>query len=275
MTRRPRVAVVGHTEWVTHCRGPMPRPGRITHLVDPLDEPGGGGAVAAAQVALLGADCLFLTALGEDALGERAARELADLGVDVRAAPRPTQTRALSSVDADGDRAIAVVGERHHPEPGDPLPWDQLGLVDAVYATGRDAQVLRLCRRAPVLVVMGRRWRVLAESGVACDVLVGSANDPEESPPPGAITPAPRVVVATDGTRGGEVRPEGGPAWRWQPQPPPGPAVDSYGCGDAFAAGLTVGLAGGAPLAEAVALAARCGASAVTGRGGLAGLLRR
>ncbi|MEW6583013.1 MAG: PfkB family carbohydrate kinase, partial [Actinomycetota bacterium] len=53
--------------------------------------------------------------------------------------------------------------------------------------------------------------------------------------------------------------------------PPPGPAVDSYGCGDSFAAGLTVALARRLPLDDAIHLAARCGAHRLTTRGGLTG----
>jgi ribokinase len=47
----------------------------------------------------------------------------------------------------------------------------------------------------------------------------------------------------------------------------PGPPVDEYGCGDSFAAGLTYGLGAGMAMADALDLAARCGASCLTGRG--------
>lgn len=43
--------------------------------------------------------------------------------------------------------------------------------------------------------------------------------------------------------------------------------ADSYGCGDSFAAGLTYGLGAGMPVEEALELAARCGATCLTGRG--------
>ena len=55
--------------------------------------------------------------------------------------------------------------------------------------------------------------------------------------------------------------------------PLPGPIVDAYGAGDSFAAGLTYGLAAGMTPADAVALASRCGAAALTGRGAFAGQL--
>ena len=52
-----------------------------------------------------------------------------------------------------------------------------------------------------------------------------------------------------------------------RPSPPPGEPVDSYGCGDSFAAGLTYGLGAGMSVPDALALAARCGATCLTGHG--------
>ena len=57
----------------------------------------------------------------------------------------------------------------------------------------------------------------------------------------GGLEPAPRYAVRTEGARGGTVEPGG----RFPPGEVPGPVVDAYGAGDAFAAGLTYGLASG------------------------------
>ena len=46
-----------------------------------------------------------------------------------------------------------------------------------------------------------------------------------------------------------------------------GPVQDTYGSGDSFAAALTYGLAAGEAPEEALALAARAGATCMTGRG--------
>jgi ribokinase len=272
VSRRPRVAVVGHVEWVTHARGDMPGTGLISYLVDPLEEVGGGGAVAACQAAKLGADTLFLTAVGDDARGARAVADLEAAGVRVRAATRPSpQTAALSAVNRGGDRAIAVVGTPVHPEAADDLGWDDLARCDAVYFTGRDPDTLDAARRARVLVVMARRWPVLARWAGVADVLVGSAGDPVEQPDPAVLLRSPPTVVMTEGGRGGAWTVQGAPAGRWEPVPPPGAVVDTYGCGDSFAAGLTVGLARGLDVAGAAALGARCGAAVATARGGLRG----
>jgi ribokinase len=55
--------------------------------------------------------------------------------------------------------------------------------------------------------------------------------------------------------------------------PLPRPIVDAYGAGDSFAAGLTFALAAGYGVDEALALAARCGAACLTGRGPYQGQL--
>lgn len=273
MSRRPRVAVVGHVEWATHATGAFPAPGEIRTLGDAFDEPAGGGAVAAVQIAKLGAETYFLTALADDDAGAASERALSAFGIRVRAARRPApQTRAISVTGPGGDRAIALIGGPVGPAATDALGWEDLAEMDAVYFTGRDPATLAACRTARVLVVAARRWDVLARGGVTCDVLVASANDPAEDVPRDALPAAPRAWVLTDGARGGTWVAEGR-THRWDPVAPPGPARDSYGCGDSFAAGLTVGLARGDTLAAAVALGARCGAHAITARGGLAGQL--
>ena len=76
-----RCAVVGHVEWTEFARMPAaPRAGEIVHATELWEEPGGGGAVIAAQLAKLAGRCELFTALGDDALGHRATRRLAELG---------------------------------------------------------------------------------------------------------------------------------------------------------------------------------------------------
>ena len=49
-----RVAVVGHIEWVEFVRvGSVPLSGQIVHALETWEEPAGGGAVAAVQLARL------------------------------------------------------------------------------------------------------------------------------------------------------------------------------------------------------------------------------
>src|SRR3954452_5849248 len=68
-----RVAVVGHVEWVEFARvESVPRPGEIAHALETWEEPAGGGAVAAAQLARLAGSCVFFTGVG--ARGRRGRR---------------------------------------------------------------------------------------------------------------------------------------------------------------------------------------------------------
>jgi ribokinase len=267
---RPRVAVIGHVEWLTHGTGSMPRPGQITYLGEPFDEPAGGGGVSAAQVAKLGAECLFFTALASDDAGRASATILGEQGVQVLATVHPgAQTRAVSAVDASADRAILVVGGPTSPRIEDALPWDDLAGCDAAYFTGHDSATLAAARRARALVVTSRRLRQLVESGVRADVLIASASDPTEAVDPDRLPVQPGAIVWTEGAHGGHYRLADGTEGRWDPAPVPGPPVDSYGCGDSFAAGLTTGLARGLDLEGALALGARCGAACLAGRGAL------
>src|SRR5215204_5751833 len=75
-------AVVGHVEWIEFVRVErMPVAGEIVHAAEAWEEPGGGGAVAAVQLAKLGGGATFFTALGDDQLGHRAKAELEALGL--------------------------------------------------------------------------------------------------------------------------------------------------------------------------------------------------
>ena len=71
----------------------------------------------------------------------------------------------------------------------------------------------------------------------------------------------------TEGERGGRYRTRGASGRVARPARRRAQPVDSYGCGDSFAAGLTYGLGAGWALADALALAARCGATCLTGHG--------
>jgi ribokinase len=261
-----RVAVVGHVEWVEFARvEAVPRPGEIVHALETWDEPAGGGAVAAAQLARLAGSSLFFTALGADELGRRSRAELTKLGIDVRAIPEAEPTRrAFTYIDETGERTITVLGEKLRPRGGDSrLPWHELAGLDAVYFVSGDAEALHHARLARVLVATARELATLREADVQLDVLVGSGEDEGEVYRPGDLEPPPHAVVTTSGPLGGWVQP-GGP---YRSAALPGPLVDTYGAGDSFAAGLTWALARGDPLDAAVAVAARCGAAVLTGRG--------
>jgi ribokinase len=261
-----RVAVVGHVEWVEFARvDHVPRPGEIIHALETWEEPAGGGAVAAAQLARLAGSSLFFTGLGADDLGRRARAGLTRLGVEIRAIPDAEPTRrAFTYVDETGERTITVLGEKLRPRGGDSrLPWQELAGLDAVFFVSGDVEALHHARGARILVATARELPTLREAGVQLDALVGSGEDEAELYRPGDLDPAPHIVVTTSGGLGGWIQP-GGP---FRPAPLPGTVVDAYGSGDCFAAGLAFALGRGEAVEDAVALAARCGAAVMTGRG--------
>jgi len=261
-----RLAVVGHVEWVEFARvDHVPQQGEIVHAFETWEEPAGGGAVAAVQLANLAGSCLLFTALGDDRLGHRSREELEAHGVTVHAGRgHGAQRRALTHIDENGERTITLLGEKLLPSGEDgSLPWEELARCDAVYFVSGDVAALRAARHCDVLVATARELPTLGRAGVPVDVLVGSGEDAAERFEPGGLDPEPQIVVTTAGALGGWIRP-GGP---FRAAPIPGDVSDAYGCGDCFAAGLTYGLAEREPVDEAVAIGARCGAAVLTGRG--------
>src|SRR5205823_2039326 len=135
-----RVAVVGHVEWVEFVRGDhTPAAGEIVHAEGSFSEPAGGGAVAAAQLARMAGESALFTALGDDELASRSRERLGELGVRVQGATREGPTRrALTFLDARGERTITTIGERLEPGGGDELDWASLDGADGVYFTAGD-----------------------------------------------------------------------------------------------------------------------------------------
>jgi ribokinase len=264
-----RTCVVGHLEWIEfgHVER-VPAAGDIVHAIDAWEEPGGGGAVAAVQLARLSGSCTFLTALGDDERGGWSRRRLEGLGVRVEAAIRAEPTRrAVVFVDANGERTITTLGDRLAAVDADDLPWDELEEADAAYVTAGDIGALRHSRRARVLVATSRIADLLARADVRLDAVVGSSADPAEAFDPDALAHPPDLIVRTEGRRGGRYETADGRSGSYEAVKPPGPLVDTYGAGDSFAAGLTFALGAGMDTRSALALAAKCGAWCAAGRG--------
>jgi ribokinase len=175
--------------------------------------------------------------------------------------------RAVTLVDASGERTITTLGDRLDPLGADPLPWQRLEDATAVYLTAGDEEAFRLARRAGVMVVSLRALARLAASGVRADCVVGSARDPSERWDPAAVAGPPPLVIRTEGESGGSFVTADGERGRYPAAPPPAALVDTYGAGDTFAAALTFALGARMSVPDAVAFAARCAAVSVTGRG--------
>jgi ribokinase len=260
-----RVGVVGHVEWVEFIAVEhLPQAGDVVHAASSFTRAAGGGGVAAAVLADLGAEVDFFSALGRDDHGRAAAEQLRARGVLLHAASRAEPTRrALTMLEDGGERTIVTIGGRLEPKGRDDLVWERLRDADGVYFTAGDGAALARAREARVLVASPRGRSALrtlgARDGIPpIDALVFSAHDHDEREWAAAVGDRARLLVATEGAAGG--RWSGASEGRWEASAVPGPAKDSYGCGDSFAAGFTFGLAAGRPVAEAAALGAECGA---------------
>jgi ribokinase len=262
-----RVAVIGHVEWCEFVRVErMPLAGEIAVGSPVVQEPAGGGAVAAVQMARLAGGCDFFTAFGDDPLARRAIDRLSALGVTVHAAKRAAPTRrGWVHVDGRGERTITVIGEKLVPALDDPLSWDVLDKADAVFFVAAADGVLERARAAHFL---GATTRALPPGpGVSLDVAVGSSNDVSETFAPGDMQPPPTLAVWTNGAAGGRWLAADGRAGTYEAAPLPGAVGSAYGAGDSFAAATTFALARGDAIDEALAFGARCGAEQLTRAG--------
>jgi ribokinase len=168
----------------------------------------------------------------------------------------------MTLLDEAGERAIVTLGERLEPLASDDLDWERLRSADGAYFTAGDAGALRWAREARVLVATARARTALEGAGPTLDALVYSAGDPHETEWAGRAASRARLLVATEGARGGHW--SGDTEGTWAAVPPPGSARDSYGCGDSFVAAFTLALGAGASVAEAAARGAECGARCLT-----------
>ena len=274
LPKLPRLclAVVGHIESVEFLAvDRWPQPGCISHAQQRLEEPAGAGAVIAVQLAqLLDRPVHFFTALGRDSVGEACVQRLQEKGVKVHVAWRDGPTRRGISLvggvgdqsgDRSGDRAITVIGDRLTPVLSDPLPWDVLQQCDGAFITAADAALVQAARSVPVLAATPRvGLAVLESAGVQIDALIGSGLDPAELVAPGDLALSPRVQISTEGAAGGLIS----TGDRYSASALPGPFVETYGCGDSFAAGVFAGLAAQWPLKTAIQLGCQLGAACAT-----------
>ena len=256
-----KLAVIGHIEWVTFLAvNEIPKPGTISHSRLTLEEPAGGGSVVAIQMSkLIKGDVHFFTALGNDLIGEKSYATLKSYGLKLSVAWRDKPTRkAISMVDTQGERAITVMGERLQPTAEDDLPWDELSKYDGIFLTAADSQGIKFARQANILVATPRVGiKTINESNVLLDGLIGSALDPGEKVNEKELLIKPKLRISTMGAKGGNASPGG----RFKAIKLESRAIDTYGCGDSFAAGLTTGLAANFSYEQAISLGTHIGAN--------------
>jgi ribokinase len=295
MTRAThRVVVAGsYNASMTVVAPSLPRPGETVkgHTVNL--GPGGKGANQAIGARRLGADVIFLVALGNDEFGDAAAaileRERLPTEFIIRVSDAPTGV-ALIAVDDAGRNQISIAPGANERLRDAQLPLDLGGTVDVlvcqlecpvdVFATCADrvrsAGGTTILNPAPAQRLGAdvlARCDFLIPNEVELEMLTGIPVDNDDGQVLTAslrlISMGTRNVVATLGSRGA-LWTDGRQARRYTS--PHVPVVDTTGAGDAFCAGFAAALSAGNDVDTAIRQGVRAGAFCVTRLGVIDGL---
>ena len=236
-------AVVGHVEWINFLKvDQFPSPGTISHSKVSLEYPAGGGSIIAKKLSDLTLNQIhFFTSLGKDDYGDKCFKILSNMGIKLHVGWRDKPTRrGFSMIDSQGERAITVIGERLAPEHKDNLDWKILKKMDGIFITAADSEIFKMARSASILCATPRvGLNIINKSNVILDGLIGSNLDPGEVFSFSELSLMPKYIIKTEGERGGIIFPGG----RYYALKNKKLKVDSYGCGDSFAAGILYGMA--------------------------------
>ena len=250
-----KFAVIGHIEWINFIKvDQLPKPGLISHSKRSLEYPAGGGSVIAKRLRdLTNSEVHFFTALGNDFYGDKCFNILGNMGIKLHVAWREKPTRkGFSVIDSQGERSITIIGERLAPNHKDNLDWITLNEMDGIFITAADEAIFRKARIAKALCTTPRvGLNIINKSGIFLDGLIGSNLDPGEVFSLDELGLKPRFVIKTEGENGGIVFPGG----RYKAIENKNKKIDSYGCGDSFAAGILYGLSSNWDLKESLNLA--------------------
>jgi ribokinase len=267
-----RIAVVG-SYGVGLTFGSARAPERGETVIGTLfrTDDGGKGSNQAVGAARLGAEVSFLTAIGDDAFGDRAFELWAREGVGASATARsskPTMTAAILVEESGGNRIVIVPGALATLTPAH---------VDAFAPQIEAADVLLVQLEIPVDTAMHalavgreRGVRTILNPAPAPSGPIAPAADylvPNETEAP-AVGGADGRLVVTLGEQGARVGDELVAAF-------PARAVDTTGAGDAFCAAFAVALAEGASDLDAVRWGCAAGAHMVEHPGVIPGLPTR
>ena len=238
-----RFAVIGHVEWMNFLEvDSLPKAGLISHSKRSLEMPaGGGGVIAKTLREITTGDVHFFTSLGHDFYGIQTKEIFKKMGIHLHIAWRNSPTRkGISLVDQSGERSITIVGDRLAPSSKDNLNWELIKEMDGVFITAGDEEIFKKSRSCPILCTTPRVGiKTISNSKVLIDALIGSNLDPDETFSLSDLTTIPKFIIKTEGKDGGILFPGG----RFKAASNVIRIIDSYGCGDSFAAGILFGLA--------------------------------
>ena len=250
-----KFAVIGHIEWINFIKvDQLPKPGLISHSKQSLECPAGGGTVIAKRLReLTNSEVHFFTALGDDFYGNQCCNIIEKMGIKLHVAWRDKPTRkGFSIIDSEGERSITIIGDRIAPTNKDNLDWNTLKNMDGIFITAADKEIFKKSRFAKTLCTTPRvGLNIINESQILLDGLIGSNLDPGEVFSLNELRLKPKFVIKTEGENGGIVFPGG----RFKAIKNKRNKVDSYGCGDSFAAGILYGLSSSWDIKESLNLA--------------------
>lgn len=293
----PHIVVVGSLNMDLVVQVPtIPAPGETVLGDNFATIPGGKGANQAVAAARLGARVSLIGRVGSDAFGEQLLANAAREGIDVTHVGRDETAAsgvAMICVDAQGQNNIAVASGANYKLTAEHVraAWEVLPHIDLLVMpletpleTIETAVSLANQSGTQVILNPAPAQKLPGHILAGVDVLV--PNEPETAQLTGMpintnketrlaaqelLNLGVSHVVLTLGSRGALVL--DGAAGQFSEVPPyPVTVVDTTAAGDAFVAGLAVGLAEGKPLVEAAQFANAVGALAVTKQGAQPGM---
>tara|TARA_Y100000589_G_scaffold323286_1_gene357580 strand:- start:680 stop:1555 length:876 start_codon:yes stop_codon:yes gene_type:complete len=258
-----KFAVIGHIEWINFIEvDHLPKSGLISHSKRSFEMPaGGGGVIARTLREITTSDVHFFTSLGKDFYGTKTKSIFEKMGINMHIAWRDYPTRkGFSLVDNKAERSITIIGDRLAPTFKDNLSWHLLKDMDGIFITAGDEEIFKESRSCPVLCSTPRAGiKTINNSKVLLDALIGSNLDPDENFSLTDLTNIPKLIIKTEGKDGGILIPGG----RFKAINNTNPIIDSYGCGDSFAAGILLGLASKWNLEKTIKLGSILGSNCI------------
>jgi ribokinase len=249
--------------------------------------PGGKGANAAVAVTRAGAEAMLIGCIGDDEFGRMEMAYLDQEGVDLSGVtihPEAATGAAIIMIDVEGENTILVVKgandylskdtvvnilNTHHNILDGILVNFEIpeAVVAAAVQAGEDFRIPVIVDAGPPRAYAPETWAnctVLSPNALEAATLVGYSIEDEADVEQAArelLAAGPQAVVLKLGSRGAMILSEDQeailPAF-------PVEVVDTTGAGDAFSATLTVAIADGHSLEEAVLRANAAGALTVT-----------
>ncbi|MBN1319101.1 MAG: ribokinase [Anaerolineales bacterium] len=282
------IVVVGSINMDMVVRAPVhPAPGETILGSDFHTIPGGKGANQAVAAARLGSRVSMIGRVGKDEFGKTLLENLTNEGINtdhVGIDPEAASGIAIITLNAAGQNTIVVASGSNMRLTPDIVrdAWEELGKIDAVVmqleiptdciieaaVLANECRARVILNPAPARALPDELYHLIdvivpneSETSLLTGLPVESSDEVERAARQ-LLAKGVQAVALTLGGRGASVLDRRGHVIQLLPHQVE--VVDTTAAGDAFVAGLAVGLAEGATLLEAAKLGNAAGALAVT-----------